>query len=333
MNQRIDPEKNKVFVSGMEGRPQLLSPGKNSTEYYHDLGYGYLCIGLLILLVAVLNFFIFISGNFLNRQKEYNIRRAIGSSCRQVLGLLFAETMIMLMAVGIIVACLLELLYDRLDFSLTRQVIVFEPAMLYRHLLQYLGGCVVLFLGVCWGISHRLNRQSIQTGIGTSLKIRKNRLRNWMLGMQLVICFLFFTGGLAVYLQSEMNMKNIFPFLDKQEREHILEVNLTYPQLQGLETAYIARFGEIAGVTDVLPMDKDLFGGYFSTTTVRLGEGKYREFCEVRTGPNFASFFHIPVLAGEMFKYPGQRVADRIIDGIYGGKVITDGFEDIDGKK
>ena len=116
----------------------------------------------------------------------------------------------MLMAVGIIVACLLELLYDRLDFSLTRQVIVFEPAMLYRHLLQYLGGCVVLFLGVCWGISHRLNRQSIQTGIGTSLKIRKNRLRNWMLGMQLVICFLFFTGGLAVYLQSEMNMKNIF---------------------------------------------------------------------------------------------------------------------------
>ena len=148
-----------------------------------------------------------------------------------------------------------------------------------------------------------------------------------------MICFLFFTGGLAVYLQSEMNMKNIFPFLDKQEREHILEVNLTYPQLQGLETAYIARFGEIAGVTDVLPMDKDLFGGYFSTTTVRLGEGKYREFCEVRTGPNFASFFHIPVLAGEMFKYPGQRVADRIIDGIYGGKVITDGFEDIDGKK
>ncbi len=128
-------------------------------------------------------------------------------------------------------------------------------------------------------------------------------------------------------------MKNIFPFLDKQEREHILEVNLTYPQLQGLETAYIARFGEIAGVTDVLPMDKDLFGGYFSTTTVRLGEGQYREFCEVRTGPNFASFFHIPVLAGEMFKYPGQRVADRIIDGIYGGKVITDGFEDIDGKK
>ena len=80
-------------------------------------------------------------------------------------------------------------------------------------------------------------------------------------------------------------------------------------------------------------MDKDLFGGYFSTTTVRLGEGQYREFCEVRTGPNFASFFHIPVLAGEMFKYPGQRVADRIIDGIYGGKVITDGFEDIDGKK
>ena len=54
--------------------------------------------------------------------------------------------------------------------------------------------------------------------------------------MQLVICFLFFTGGLAVYLQSEMNMKNIFPFLYKQEREHILEVNLTYPQLQGLET-------------------------------------------------------------------------------------------------
>ncbi len=59
-------------------------------------------------------FFLFSSaGNFLNRQKEYNIRRAIGSSCRQVLGLLFAETVIMLMAVGIIVACLLELLYDR----------------------------------------------------------------------------------------------------------------------------------------------------------------------------------------------------------------------------
>lgn len=32
-----------------------------------------------------------------------------------------------------------------------------------------------------------------------------------------------------------------------------------------------------------------------------------------------------------MFRAPGQRVADRIIDGIY-GKVITDGFENIDGK-
>ena len=140
VNQRIDPEKNKIFVSGMEGRPQLLSPGKNSTEYYHDLGYGYLCIGLLILLVAVLNFFIFISGNFLNRQKEYNIRRAIGSSCRQVLGLLFAETMIMLMAVGIIVACLLELLYDRLDFSLTRQVIDFPAGYAVPPFVTISGG-------------------------------------------------------------------------------------------------------------------------------------------------------------------------------------------------
>ena len=62
-----------------------------------------------------------------------------------------------------------------------------------------------------------------------------------------------------------------FPFLDKQEREHILEVNLTYPQLQGLETAYIARFGEIAGVTDVLPMDKDLFGGYLNISPASTG--------------------------------------------------------------
>ena len=165
----------------------------------------------------------------------------------------------MLMAVGIIVACLLELLYDRLDFSLTRQVIVFEPAMLYRHLLQYLGGCVVLFLGVCWGISHRLNRQSIQTGIGTSLKIRKNRLRNWMLGMQLVICFLFFTGGLAVYLQSEMNMtdKNTerYNLLEERLSRIISESNITGSKLTNLAKKY----PNCLGLELFSPQSKDLY--------------------------------------------------------------------------
>lgn len=126
--------------------------------------------------------------------------------------------MLCLLAVGIIVVDLFaQLLCDRLDFSLTRQVIVFEPAML-PPFVTISGGCVVLFLGVCWGFPSAESSKRIRTGIEPP-ENKKNRLRNWMLGIcNWVICFLFLPADwLFIYNGNEMNMKNI-SFLDKQER-------------------------------------------------------------------------------------------------------------------
>lgn len=67
-------------------------------------------LGILILLIGLLNFFHFLTGSFLNRSREYSLRKVLGSSNYQLLSQLFIQSALIILLAFLITFCLIELL-------------------------------------------------------------------------------------------------------------------------------------------------------------------------------------------------------------------------------
>lgn len=308
INKLVDVKKHGILMQNEMYMPEFLPAGKDHRDRYLPISGMYLGIGGLILLVALLNFFTFLVGNFYSRLKEYNIRKGLGGSCRQLFGLLYVENLLYFIPVSILVFCLLELTYSRLDLGWGGRKLSFDIGLLYRQLLEYLVWGIVLCALICRGISGWMSRRYIRGELRASGKSSSSWGRNLMLGLQLVICSLFLTGSLAMYLQSAKISASLFPGLSKQEKENILEIKLEEPQLKGREKFLIERLSGLPGVTEVLQSDLGLMSWRNRGATSRQQD--YFEYRILKVGNNFPSFLNMPLLGGQIFRYPGQGVAD-----------------------
>ena len=81
-------------------------------------------LGILILLIGLLNFFHFLTGSFLNRSREYSLRKVLGSSNHQLLSQLFIQSALIILLAFLITFCLIELLAP--FFHLTLVVFTLE---------------------------------------------------------------------------------------------------------------------------------------------------------------------------------------------------------------
>lgn len=329
VNQLVDIQKHGILLEKWMYVPDFLPSGKFYRDDYLPIASMYFGIGALILLVALLNFFTFMVGNFFNRLKEYNIRKGLGGSCRQLFGLLYTENLLYFIPVCILVFCLLELTYTSVDFGWGRRTIVFEIGLLYKQLLEYLVCGIVVCAFICLGISGWMSRRYIRGELRTSGKSSKPWGRNLMLGLQLVICSIFLTGCLALYLQSAKLSESLFSGLSKQEKENILEIQLQEPQLKGREKFLIERLSGLTGVTDVLQSDVGLLSSLHRGMSIRQQE--YLEYRILNVGSNFPSFLNMPLLEGQIFKHPGQGIADPEVVKWLGEDPLNKYLENIDG--
>lgn len=272
-------------------------------------------VGLLILLTGLLNFFQFLTGSYLNRSHEFGIRKVNGGNGKQLLGLLFTQSLVILLIAFLLTFCLIELLSPSLSFSLFDFTLTIEQGLLWMQTAEYMTGIIGLCLLLCLFTVWRVRHVSIQTNIYMNKSKRhKQRMRNALLGIQFFICWLFVIFTVALYLQAEKTGSALFHTLTGKEKSEILSISLDYRFLKNDERlALIERISRHSGVKDKLLTDINYLKGMSGNSMQTEKDNRNCSFeVNVMSVPaNFFEFMKIPILSGHTLQTDRDMVADH----------------------
>lgn len=281
-------------------------------------------IGLLVLLSASLNFFHFQTGSFLNRGREFSIRKILGNNTFGLFCLQFVQILIVILFATLVSGCMLELSVPFLRFSMFRFSIQMEKNELLTHLMQYMGILLVITAMVAAGIALYIRHANPQTSLHGYGKVNgKKRLRNTLLGIQFFICWLFVSITAALYLQAEKTSSSMFDTFTHSEKQEILCVPLNFNFLKPAEKQMIVtQLRQLSGVKDILLSGTQII----SSTTTNLSEepnNKKNKMVRMMTvSANFPSFMNLP-LEGQVPQNDreimvSKEFADKYPDGVIG---------------
>lgn len=193
-----------------------------------------------------------------------------------------------------------------------------NPSALQWQCVQYLLMVLACSFLACIFTARRAQRTVIQKGIrGTSVRTGRHHIRNWMLGVQYFVCWVFISLAAALYLQADKTASALFCTLDKQEKAGILSVSLDYPFLEQAEKlALVERLKQIPGVEDCLFADIAFTRGtsgnvLYSQLPSQAGESKEYLVNILAVPSNFFRFMNMPVRQGRVFVNNDEMVVDR----------------------
>lgn len=274
-------------------------------------------IGLLILLTGLLNFFQFLIGTFLNRHREYSIRKVAGSSTAQLFFQLFTQTAFIALIAFLLTFCMIEILSPYFSFTLFHFVLIIEKSVLLAHAAEYMGGILLVCMALCFITVLRLHHISVQAGIrGSEVKRRKHGMRNALLGIQFFICWIFVAFTAALYMQAEKTQSTLFNTLTETEKANILSFSMDYQFMKNEEKlALIDRISHCPGVQDKLLADISYLEGISGTgmQTEKNNSETSLEVNVMNVSNNFFQFMNIPLLSGRTLETKEDLVADQAL--------------------
>ncbi len=300
-----------MFGTTYPAKATPMEMDKNLTSMVSMMSLITSIIGLLILLAASLNFFHFQTGNFLNRSREFGIRKILGNKTSGLFFMLFIQITMVILLATIITGCFIELSSPFLELSIFRFSIQIEKDDLILHLLQYMGMLLALTALIAAGVSYYIRYSTLQASLhGYGKSNGKKRLRNTLLGVQFFICWLFIAMAAALYLQAEKTTSSLFDTLTHKEKMEIISLPLKHEFLDKEEKQVILnRIGQHAGVKDILITEN----GFTKRVTIMFDSpdkktSKYIQFLDA--SPNFANFFHLNI-EGRTIEKENEIIIDR----------------------
>ena len=252
-------------------------------------------IGLLILLAASLNFFHFQTGNFLNRGREFGIRKILGNTTSGLFWMQFVQIVLVILPATLVAGCLIELSTPFLHLSLFRFSLQMPKEELLEHLMQYMGTLILLTALVAFGIALYVRRATLQASLQSYGKVNgKKYLRNTLLGIQFFICWLFVALATGLYLQSEKTSSAMFSTLSRQEKKEIIYVPLDYRFLKAEDRqVFISKIRQHAGIKDIMYAHDHFVSNSITTLYESFQPQKYHETRIMRITSNYAEFMNI----------------------------------------
>ena len=153
-------------------------------------------MGYMVLLVALLNYGLFLFGRILNRWKEYQVRRFAGASWKGFVGMFGMETMLFLFFAMIFAMIFLELLLPFLTES-SMVNLSHEGArnwLLWFGVQVFVVGWIiwVIMMLLCIWVYGRLCLGHLNYSM---------QIQSFLLGIQLIVCILFAGGSYFMYAQ------------------------------------------------------------------------------------------------------------------------------------
>lgn len=282
----------------------------------HSLVWMVTVIGTLVLLVGLLNYFYFQIGTFLDRSREYSLRRVVGGNGLQLWGQLLVQASLAVLLAFLLVFCLIELL-GTLRLTLGNVTFSVHSSRLQAQCGQYLLLVLAASAAACALTVARVRRVSIQTGIrGSGSGRSRHRVRNVLLGVQYFICWIFVTLAAALYLQSHAATSALFGTLPVGEKARTWSIPLDYPFLsQADRHALVERMRQHAGVADCLLTDVSYTEGTSGTDFFLLPPseaGRVSYSTNLLSVPqNFFTFMHLPLLHGRLPQNRNEWVVDQ----------------------
>ncbi len=286
-------------------------------------------VGFLVLLAASLNFFHFQTGSFLNRGREFSIRKILGNTTSGLFWMQFVQITIVILFATLISGCIIELSSPFLNISLFRFSIQMTKDDLIPHLFQYMGGLLLLTALVAFGIALYIRRATMHVSLhGLGNVNGKKRLRNILLGVQFFICWLFVSMTAALYLQAEKTSSAMFDTLTRQEKEEIISVPLDYGFLKTEDRrVLINQIRQHSGIKDIMFSHTQLNISKMSAMLDSLNAEKSREVRIMGVTANFAEFLNIG-LEGQVQQHQHEILINRSYANLLGdnaiGKTIYD---------
>ena len=280
-------------------------------------------IGFLILLAASLNFFHFQTGSFLNRGREFSIRKILGNTTSGLFWMQFIQITIVILVVTLLSGCLIELAQPFLGISLFQLSVQMTKEELLPHLMQYTGGLLMLSALVAFGIALYIRHATMRISLhGLGNANGKKRLRNTLLGIQFFICWLFVAMATALYLQSEKTSSAIYDTLTRQEKGNIISVPLDYKFLKTEDRQFIINhIRQHAGILDILITDEEMVSSRMTSMSDSLNAEKDRLVRIMGVTANYAEFLNVG-LEGQTLRHDKEIWIDRKLANQMGGNVI-----------
>ena len=313
------------FLNGNGYVVKMYDEDWNVASYNLKVDNGYiiaagitLATGVMILVMALLNFFNFLVSFFYTRIAEYSVRKVFGSTCKQLFLQLYAHVALMLVLSALLMFSLIEIFGDsvRLSLPVLEMELDFGRPQLMEHSLQYI---VLLFAAsavICWFIVRRLYRISVFGGFSSKPSGGNVVGRNIMLWWQLFITWIFLGLIFAMTLQSNLSTSNLFPSLSIEEKQEILSVPMKWFFMNdSKKEVLIEKFKGHSGVIDVMVTDIPLLDGYsgFSGRMYLEDDENKTEFgAGIFSVPdNYFSFMNMPLLHGRMPAGEREIVVDE----------------------
>ena len=302
-------------------------------------------LAMLLLSVGLLNFLHFLTGTLLNRTREYSMRRLLGCRRRDLFGLLFTQMFMMLLVSGWLCSYVLRVMDVNALMPADIIMPVADRSKLLWEMGEYLGGLLLLCTLICLGLTFYIHHISIQRGIvgNTALPRHHRHLsRNFILGSQFFVCWLFVSLTMALFMQSRLTRHSVFDSLTNEEKEQILSVSLQTDLVSipfQEKPVVCQRLAAHSGVKEMMEHNLNLLSGANVPGTVKDEEGNILlHAASDKTGtvkitpmasyetvpPKFFHFMNVELVRGTFPQKENEAVADM--------KFVENFGEDIIGK-
>lgn len=304
-------------------------------EFFLVLSISITVAGTLVLLAGLLNFFYFLIGSFLIRIREYNIRRAHGAGFSSLQLMLFTQSALYVALVGIVTFIAMEWLINGWQLDFPGVHFSFQMNILLQQTFSYLLALLFVCMAVAVVLIYKVRKINISIGLfGTLGGTSKHRLRTLMMGVQLVIAWIFLSLTVALFLQADHVSKAIFSSLSTEEKERTLSVSLDYCFLSDVQKEEIvSRIQHVSGVELLTRSEENIAGSGWWNTTFFKGEQTRDNAISLyflRVDADFFDFFHIPLLSGSLSKESGQLMVDPVLAKRLGEKALGTQLFDYD---
>ena len=321
------------------GRDQYLTAYSFDELFWNDSSAPYFAIttlvtGILILLVGMLNFFHFLTGSFVTRIREYSLRQVNGAKSHQLWMMLLVQATLALLCSGLFTMMMMELLTPFLSFDLKFFALDIDRPTLMKQAGTYLLGlwvcCMLAAAFVMWRVKHITILKGLFGGGGV---YGKHRVRNVLLGIQLFICWIFFSSTIALYLQSQKTGNAILNTLTIEEKENIFSISMReYTFMTNDERkSLVSEFENIPGVKEILPAVEAYTDGT-TMSSIFSNPERTREsnimVCMAYVAPNFFEFMNMPMQAGVALRTANEIVVSNTFEKNFGKEVLGQVFYD-----
>ncbi len=274
---------------------------------------------VLILSVGLLNFLHFLVGSILNRTHEYSLRRMFGCRLRDLFGLLFTQTFLLLAATAFVCSYATKALIPLIEMpALLADFLQIDTSLMWWQTAEYIGWLLLLCTVICLGVCLYIQRITIQQGVAgasSAPPIRRHVGRNLMMGLQFFICWVFVSLTVGFYLQARLTTGTVLGSLSRAEKEQILSIpigrkkTLMHPDEKQV---LVNRLKAHAGVKDVMTADGQMLKS-ISGNGILTEQGNMDSKIDVLIDnfpANYFRFMNLEVVRGVLPEVQGQIATD-----------------------